>query len=54
MHLNPYNEYAVLLDQSLANDWPEDCAGTVDRTRAYGMQMPFARRGQAATRVPVW
>ncbi|EEB9150677.1 CGNR zinc finger domain-containing protein, partial [Salmonella enterica subsp. enterica serovar Paratyphi B] len=31
MHLNPYGEYAVLLAASLANDWPEDRAGIVDR-----------------------
>ena len=43
MHLNPYGEYAVLLAASLANDWPEDRAGIVDRTGVYGMQMPFAK-----------
>jgi predicted RNA-binding Zn ribbon-like protein len=43
MHLNPYGEYAVLLAASLANDWPGDRAGVVDRARAYGMQTPFAK-----------
>lgn len=42
MHLNPYGEYAALLAASLANDWPEDRSGVVDRTRSFGMQMPFA------------
>jgi len=42
MHLNPYGEYAVLLAASLANDWPEDRAGIVDRAESYGMQTPFA------------
>lgn len=41
MHLNPYGEYAVLLAQSLANDWPVDRAGVVSRTRKFGMTMPF-------------
>lgn len=41
MHLNPYGEYAALLAQSLANDWPADRAGVVGRTREYGMTMPF-------------
>ncbi|QJU54640.1 CGNR zinc finger domain-containing protein [Herbiconiux sp. KACC 21604] len=41
MHLNPYGEYAVLLAQSLADDWPADRDGVVDRTREYGMTMPF-------------
>ncbi len=41
MHLNPYGEYAVLLAQSLANDWPSDRAGIVARTREHGMTMPF-------------
>src|ERR1700748_660860 len=43
MHLNPYGEYAVLLAASLANDWPGDRAGIVERTRAHGMQMAFAK-----------
>lgn len=42
MHLNPYGEYAVLLAASLANDWPSDRAGIVERARAHGMQAPFA------------
>jgi predicted RNA-binding Zn ribbon-like protein len=42
MHLNPYGEYAVLLAASLANEWPDDRAGIVARTRAYGMTMEFA------------
>lgn len=41
MHLNPYGEYAVLLAQSLANDWPPHRDGVVARTREYGMTMPF-------------
>ncbi|WP_029068062.1 CGNR zinc finger domain-containing protein [Jonesia quinghaiensis] len=41
MHLNPYGEYAVLLAGSLANGWPTDRAGIVDRTRQYGMTMQF-------------
>ena len=41
MHLNPYGEYAVLLAQSLANDWPSDRAGIESRTRDFGMTMPF-------------
>ncbi|WP_426181267.1 CGNR zinc finger domain-containing protein [Microbacterium sp. TWP3-1-2b2] len=43
MHLNPYGEYAVLLAASLANDWPADRAGIVERTREAGMTMEFAR-----------
>lgn len=42
MHLNPYGEYAVLLAQSLANDWPADAAGIVERTREFGMTMSFS------------
>ncbi|WP_046508308.1 CGNR zinc finger domain-containing protein [Streptomyces odonnellii] len=42
MHLNPYGEYAVLLAASLANDWPCDRAGVVDRARSFGMRMAFA------------
>lgn len=41
MHLNPYGEYAVLLAESLANDWPSDRAGIEARTRTFGMTMPF-------------
>ncbi|GAB2612263.1 CGNR zinc finger domain-containing protein [Pseudactinotalea suaedae] len=41
MHLNPYGEYAVLLAASLANSWPEDRDGIVDRTREFGMTMRF-------------
>lgn len=41
MHLNPYGEYAVLLAASLADDWPDDAAGIVARTRAFGMTMTF-------------
>ena len=41
MQLNPYGEYAVLLAQSLANDWPPDRSGIVARTRDHGMTMPF-------------
>ncbi|MGG7509719.1 CGNR zinc finger domain-containing protein [Plantibacter sp. YIM 135249] len=41
MHLNPYGEYAVLLAASLANDWPADRAGIVERTRTFGMTMTF-------------
>jgi len=43
MHLNPYGEYAVLLAASLANDWPVDRAGIVQRTRNVGMTMEFSR-----------
>lgn len=52
VHLNPYGEYAVLLAQSLANDWPPDGDGIVDRAHEYGMTMTFARTGDdhAATR----
>lgn len=42
MRLNPYGEYAVLLAASLVNDWPDDRAGIVERTRAFGMRMPFS------------
>ncbi|WP_420114548.1 CGNR zinc finger domain-containing protein [Pseudactinotalea sp.] len=42
MHLNPYGEYAVLLAASLADDWPEDRAGIVERTREFGMTMRFS------------
>jgi predicted RNA-binding Zn ribbon-like protein len=41
MHLNPYGEYAVALAASLANDWPEDRAGIVQRTRELGMTVDF-------------
>ncbi|MFC7405151.1 CGNR zinc finger domain-containing protein [Georgenia alba] len=41
MHLNPYGDYAVRLAASLANDWPDDRAGIVARTRAFGMTMDF-------------
>ncbi|WOF21764.1 CGNR zinc finger domain-containing protein [Microbacterium betulae] len=41
MHLNPYGEYAVLLAASLADDWPDDREGIVDRTREFGMTMEF-------------
>jgi predicted RNA-binding Zn ribbon-like protein len=41
MHLNPYGEYAVLLAASLANDWPADRTGIVERTRVFGMTMDF-------------
>ncbi|WP_340540941.1 CGNR zinc finger domain-containing protein [Nocardioides sp. GXZ039] len=41
MHLNPYGEYAVLLAASLANQWPADRAGIVERARAFDMQAPF-------------
>jgi hypothetical protein len=43
MHLNPYGEYAVLLAASLANDWPADRAGIVERAREFGMRKQFAR-----------
>ncbi|WP_425863513.1 CGNR zinc finger domain-containing protein [Arthrobacter sp. TWP1-1] len=42
MHLNPYGEYAVLLAQSLANDFPLDRDGILQRTRDFGMTMEFA------------
>lgn len=41
MHLNPYGEYAVLLAASLANDWPANRDGIVERTRDFGMTMDF-------------
>ncbi|MFB2555299.1 CGNR zinc finger domain-containing protein [Herbiconiux liangxiaofengii] len=41
MHLNPYGEYAVQLARSLADEWPDDRAGIVARTREFGMTMPF-------------
>ncbi|WP_040524402.1 CGNR zinc finger domain-containing protein [Gordonia effusa] len=41
MHLNPYGEYAVLLAASLANDWPSDRDGIVDRARELGMTVDF-------------
>lgn len=41
MHLNPYGEYAVLLAGSLANDWPSDAVGIVERAREEGMTMVF-------------
>ncbi|MFJ6699426.1 CGNR zinc finger domain-containing protein [Streptomyces sp. NPDC091272] len=44
MHLNPYGEYAVLLARSLADDWPDTQAGIVERTREFGMTMPFPER----------
>ncbi|HEX4402095.1 MAG TPA: CGNR zinc finger domain-containing protein [Galbitalea sp.] len=42
MHLNPYGEYAVLLAASLANDWPGDRSGVIDRARSFGMRLVFA------------
>ncbi|MGK9146778.1 CGNR zinc finger domain-containing protein [Plantibacter flavus] len=42
MHLNPYGSYAILLAASLANSWPDDRDGVVERTREFGMTMPFA------------
>lgn len=50
MHLNPYGEYAVLLAASLADDWPEDRAGIVARTREYGMKADFATADDDHTR----
>lgn len=41
MHLNPYGEYAVLLAASLANEWPSDRVGIVERARQFGMTMRF-------------
>ena len=46
MHLNPYGEYAVLLAQSLADDWPADHAGIVARTREFGMTIPFPEQAE--------
>lgn len=43
MHLNPYGEYAVLMAASLANDWPDDRSGIVERAQEFGMQTPFAK-----------
>lgn len=45
MQLNPYGEYAVLLAASLANDWPDDRDGVVQRTREFGMTMDFKASG---------
>lgn len=45
MHLNPYGEYAVLLAASLANDWPPDADGIVERAHELGMTMEFPRSG---------
>ncbi|MGU3291202.1 CGNR zinc finger domain-containing protein [Williamsia sp. M5A3_1d] len=44
MHLNPYGEYAVLLAASLADDWPDDCAGIEARAREFGMTGRFETR----------
>ena len=41
MHLNPYGEYAVKLAASLANDWPADRAGILQRIRDVGMTVGF-------------
>ena len=41
MHLNPYGEYAVLIAESLANDWPADRAGIEQRVRDFGMTVEF-------------
>lgn len=46
MHLNPYGEYAVLLAQSLANDWPSSRTRVIARTREFGMTMPFPEQPQ--------
>lgn len=43
MHLNPYGEYAVLLAASLANEWPKDGDGIIERAREHGMTMEFPR-----------
>ncbi|MFJ3959011.1 CGNR zinc finger domain-containing protein [Arthrobacter sp. NPDC090010] len=51
MHLNPYGEYAVLLAQSLANDWPADRDGIVARTRDFGMTMVFAEEAREHERL---
>lgn len=42
MQLNPYGEYAVLLAASLANEWPDDRAGIVERTYEFGMTAIYA------------
>lgn len=44
MQLNPYGEYAVLLAETLANNWPADRDEIESRTREVGMTMPFPRR----------
>ncbi|MHA7270123.1 CGNR zinc finger domain-containing protein [Arthrobacter sp. HLT1-20] len=46
MHLNPYGEYAVLLAASLANDFPPDRAGLIERVRDFGMTMDFTPEEQ--------
>lgn len=51
MHFNPYGEYAVLLAASLANDWPRDRAGIVERTREEGMTVDFPEGADDHARV---
>lgn len=51
MHLNPYGSYAVLLAASLADDWPADRDGIVERTREFGMTMPFTEAADDHVRV---
>ncbi|AIY03933.1 MULTISPECIES: CGNR zinc finger domain-containing protein [Arthrobacter] len=41
MQLNPYGEYAVLLAESLANEFPPDRIGIIARARDFGMTMDF-------------
>jgi len=41
MQLNPYGEYAVLLAASLADDWPADREGILERIYAGGMTGVF-------------
>lgn len=53
MHLNPYGEYAVLLAQSLANDWPSNRSRVIERTREFGMTMPFPEHADDHTRCRV-
>ncbi|QLD10996.1 CGNR zinc finger domain-containing protein [Microbacterium oleivorans] len=42
MQLNPYGEYAVMLAASLANDWPADRDGVVERSYEFGMTAVYA------------
>ena len=43
MHRNPYGEYAVLLAASLANNFPVDGEGILERSREFGLTMDFTR-----------
>ncbi|GAA4758594.1 CGNR zinc finger domain-containing protein [Citricoccus nitrophenolicus] len=51
MHLNPYGEYAVVLAASLANEWPADRDGIVQRAREVGMTVEFPEGPEDHTQV---